>query len=455
MRSTRLIVANRSVLADDLAGGLHRGLDVAGSLAAARAATARVTGRRFGIVSECERVTSDGTGPGLHIYAAGGARRLPHWRFLARATGTGVSSDPELARIAAISEAVESYVSMAPAPRDQLVRSSYAALHERAVPPSSLALHSALQYARHESLQPLTGTSEIDWCHGWSLVAEEATLIPAVLVFLTYPHGPPNNFVGEVTSTGIAAHVSLADAILAGACECMERDAVCIAWGNRLPLVRLDPRGTAIEALLAGGFDADVDVQLYDVPTDSPCPTVMAIAWSEVEPPHAAIGIACRRDHDRAAYKAICETAQMRSRYGAHAKPRPSVVRTFDDHADFFADHTGAGVLHELVSGGSPVRLADLPRREETVAGTMLGEIVDVLRQRGQELVVAELTTPDAAAAGYRVVRVLIPGFVDTCADARFARFGGERLYQTPVTLGLRRGPLPEAELNPLPSPIA
>ena len=455
MRSMRHDIVNRSVLADDLAGCPRLGLDGTGSLAASRAATARVTGRRFGIVSACAPISTDGDGAALYIYAAAGARRLPGWHFLARATGTGVSTDPELARIAAISEAVESYVSMAPAPRDRLVRSSYAALHERAVRPSTLALHSALQYARHDSLQPLTDTTEIDWCTGWSLVAAAETLIPAVLVFLTHPHGPPNNFVGEVTSTGIAAHISLAAAIVAGAYECMERDAVCIAWGNRLPLARLDPRGTAIEPLVAEGFGAGVDVQLYDVPTDSPCPTVMAIAWSAAAPPHAAIGIACRRDHERAAHKAICEAAQMRSRYGARGKPRPSVVRTFDDHADFYADATAAAQLRDFISGGARVRLAGLPRLEEADAASMLTEIVEGLRARRCDLLVAELTTPDVAAAGYRVVRVLIPGCLDTCADTRFARLGGERLYETPVALGLRRGPLPEAELNPLPSPIA
>lgn len=439
----------------DAVSGLHLGSDAAGSMAASRAAAARVMGRRFGIVSSCAPAATGCDGSPLHIFAAAGACRLPHWRFLARATGTGVSTDPELARIAAISEAVESYASMAPAPRDQLLRSSYADLHARAVAPTTLALYSPEQYERHESLQPLHDESEIDWCRGWSLVADAPTFIPAALVHLTYPHGPPNNFVAEVTSTGIAAHVALADAILAGACECMERDAVCIAWCNRLPFRRLDPSGSALEALVAEGFGANVEIDLYDVPTDSPCPTVMAIAWTASAPPHAAVGVACRRDHVTAAYKAICEAAQMRSRFLARGAPPPRDVRTFDDHADFYAGSDGAHRLYGVVSGGPVARLADLPRRDDGSAGAALAEIVTALRQRGDDLLVAELTTPDVAAAGYRVVRVLAPGLLDTCADARFPRFGGERLYQTPVALGLRRGPLPEAELNPLPSPIA
>ncbi|HEX6539584.1 MAG TPA: YcaO-like family protein [Candidatus Dormibacteraeota bacterium] len=439
----------------EIGTGLHLGPDRDDLLSASRAAAARVLGRRFGIVSVCMPLVSNRNGAELHVYAAAGARRLPGWRFLARATGTGVSSDPELARLAAISEAVESYVSMAPAPPGRLRRSSYAALREVAVDPACLAMHSARQYGEQPKLAPLTEDSVIDWCQGWSMSTAAPVWIPAALVYLTHPHGAPNNFVAEVTSTGIAAHVALAPAILAGTHECLERDAVCIAWANAIQLRRLDPRDTSIDALVRDGFGPETAVALYDVPTDSPCPTVMAVAWSETDPPHAAIGAASRLDHESAAYKALCEAAQMRARFTDRPALPPDRVRTFDDHANFFAGATGARLLRDVVEGGERVRLADLPRAPEVSARDALDGIANSLAERSLDLIVVELTTADVAAAGYRVVRVIVPGLVDASADARFPRLGGDRLYTSLAGLGLLAAPLAESHLNLLPSPIA
>lgn len=435
--------------------GLHLGPDAGDPLAASRAAAARVLGRRFGIVSECAEVSSGAPGCALHVYAASGARRLAGWNFVARATGTGVSTDRDLAYLAAIAEAVESYVSMAPAPRDGLIRSSYSALREPAVAPTCLALLSAHQYANHPRLAPLTDDSVVDWCRGWSLSTASPVWVPAALVYLTHPHSAPNNYVAEVTSTGIAAHVSLAAAILAGTLECLERDAVCIAWANRIRLPRLDPRDTSIERFVREEFGAGTNVALYDVPTDAPCPTVMAVVWSQSEPPHAAIGAACRRDHESAAYKALCEAKQMRSRFNDRPAPYPEGVRTFDDHANFYASASGARFLREAVEGGDRLCLADLPRAPEVSARDALGPIARSLAGRGLDVIVVELTTADVAAAGYRVVRVVIPGLVDTSADARFPRLGGDRLSGSLVALGMLGAPLPESRLNLLPSPLA
>lgn len=438
----------------EVRAGFHLDPEPANPLAASRAAAARVVGRRYGIVGEYGPVESPCTPAALHIYAAAGARRIPGWRFAVRATGTGVSLDPEAARLAAIAEAVESYVSMAPAPPDRVLRSSYLSLPNDAVPPSRFALHSARQYRRYPRLQPLTADSVIDWCQGWSLVTAQPAWVPAALAYLSYPHAAPNNFVADTTSTGIAAHVSLAPAILSGALECMERDAVCIVWANRIACARIDPRGTSIDDVAATAVEAGADIALYEVPTDLGYPTVIAVAWSEA-PPHAAIGVACRRDHASAAFKAICEAVQMRARLHTRSPATPQRVRTFDDHADFYAGRIGARLLREVIDTGPVLRLAELPHAAETTATDALGGMTESLRRRGLDLLVVELTTPDVAAAGYRVVRVIIPGLIDTCADARFPRLGGERLSRVAVDLGIRGGPVPESRLNVLPSPIA
>nr|WP_243710553.1 hypothetical protein [Micromonospora sp. KC213] len=63
-----------------------------------------------------------------------------------------------------------------------------------------------------------------------------------------------------------------------------------------------------------------------------------------------------------------------------------------------------------------------------------------------------DVTTPDAAAAGVAVVRVVAPGTYGN-PPAAYPFLGGSRLYTDPLRLGQRATPLPEADVNRVPLP--
>jgi ribosomal protein S12 methylthiotransferase accessory factor len=77
-----------------------------------------------------------------------------------------------------------------------------------------------------------------------------------------------------------------------------------------------------------------------------------------------------------------------------------------------------------------------LDRRDQVLA------CVKLVKRFGLDFLVLDQTRPDIEVP---VVRVIVPGLRHF-----YRRFGPGRLYDVPLKLGLRKRPLPEAELNPL-----
>jgi len=373
------------------------------------------------------------------------------------ADGTGVSADAELAQLSAIGEVVERYCGMARSHPDSLLRVAFSDVSDTAVNPASFALLSDAQYRRFPSLVALHEDSVVDWCWAYSLTRRAPALVPAALVYFDRGAVPPNNFVPELGSSGLASHVSLRHAILAGLCEILERDAMTIAWHNRLPLVALDPVDGPVLALLNEALaGCDAAFSLFQVPTDGPFPVVMALAESDSIAPHAVVGAACRPDLMQAACRALCEMAQMLRRQRGRSPDPPTDVRTFDHHAAFYGSRKGAGLLREnLIESGERRPLRQVADGGGPDASAVLDGAVSALSAAGLDVLVIELTTADVASVGYRVVRVVVPGALDMSADARFPHLGGSRLYDVATRLGLPEGLTGRGELNLLPVPLA
>jgi ribosomal protein S12 methylthiotransferase accessory factor len=65
-----------------------------------------------------------------------------------------------------------------------------------------------------------------------------------------------------------------------------------------------------------------------------------------------------------------------------------------------------------------------------TSAAAAIRDLVRRLAELGLEALVTELTTPDVAACGYRVVKVLVPGLQPLYADEQRPMLGGDRVYR-------------------------
>lgn len=261
------------------------------------------------------------------------------------------------------------------------------------------------------------------------------------------------------TSSGLAAHRDAADgpwlALLRAAQEVLERDALTVTWvnglGGREIALPADWRNAV--ARLGGEARAfDLTQQWNPHPVIAVAGSVQSEGrWRHV------LGIACRATVAEAAQKAALEWAQslsfagfMLRHRGAQLPAEPAQLRRFDEHAAFYTVRPELWPRTALLAHRAP-----LERREERVPPTapadQLTQLQRALAGEGIDLYYRELTTPDVAAAGVRVMRVLSPQLSLLHADERAPFLGGRTRDVDWRYPGARRH---TAFPNPLPHPL-
>ncbi|GAA3013152.1 YcaO-like family protein [Streptosporangium longisporum] len=406
--------------------------------------------------------------------AVADTRRFAGWRADRHGFGASIG-DPARARGAALGEAVERYCGNA-IPSGLRVSSWYA-LDEAALDPETIPLYSAAQYAEPGfPFVPLTRDLEIAWTPATDLRTGEEVLVPASMVWLDYFHGPraaqpPTH---SLLYSGIAAGPCPARARQAALEELFERDATTIWWASGAPARAVaDPE--RVTSLLGGDGPA---ARILVIPSPFGVP-VMA-AFLEDDDGIVAFGSACRSTPAEAAAKALVEayglyslTLQLADPDGevwravatgaleAHVFRPFRADRTYRDafRADF-RDLTDLPAIAQLYLDprmrGEPLdrlRAAPGPALDDLPAADPQGYL-DRLSEAGLTAYCADLTTPDVAAAGLSVVRVLVPGLVGNAPPA-FPLRGGSRLYEVPRLLGLTENVLTEDDLVVTPLPLA
>jgi ribosomal protein S12 methylthiotransferase accessory factor len=144
----------------------------------------------------------------------------------------------------------------------------------------------------------------------------------------------------------------------------------------------------------------------------------------------------------------------MMSRRQLQSPARPDDVRTLEDHLLFYCDRERMRGLDFLLNAPRSVS-GDVYTQHSRGPVDDLRTVCRSLQQQSLDAIIVDVTLPEIAAAGLRVVRTIVPGLIPLTFGQRFAAKGGERLYQVPVRLGHRAVPLREDQLNPAPHPFA
>ena len=433
-----------------------------GESAEAARLVAALVSRRAGLVTE---LVPQGRGPDEpcppHLWTA----TLAHYDFRnaprSERLNAGKGRTEAEAKLSALGEAIERYCAYHWDPAR--VRVGPAA--PNAITPADCVLHTAAQYAAglpYPAWSPETPTS---WIDGVELPSGQAVDLPAALVYLVSPTPRREDHVTAITSNGLAAGPNLTAAILGALYEVIERDALMITWLNRLPatLIETPEGGCHAAAILRHYASFGVTVRLLRLATDQAATVVMAVAENP-DPGQAArlIGMGCDLDPVVAVDKAVFELCQARPSMAARMQSGDPAarlksyadVRDLDDHPLF---HAIPANLHEfdfLFKGGR-VRLPDLARPETETPDAALEALVAGATATGARVAYAEITAPDIAPLGPRVVRGFITGFQPIHFGHGEGRLAGPRLYDAPVAWGLRKTPLTADTLNPCPHPLA
>jgi ribosomal protein S12 methylthiotransferase accessory factor len=231
--------------------------------------------------------------------------------------------DATVAQHAALGEAVERYCgNLVPgnllyADFTDCIAAGYTALDPAAIP-----LFTDEQYWRAGfPFTRLTDTSPIHWVAGQEMATGTACLVPATLVYVTYPRidGPTHTelLTNPPMVAGIAAGPSQEAAECAALEELIERDAVMVAWLTQTPLPRIRVPDDMAALLCGPAGMLEITAVLFPNPYGLP---VLGAFVHDATTGIITLGTACRPTPHEALRKAYAEAIQLQL-----------VARTLDD----------------------------------------------------------------------------------------------------------------------------
>jgi ribosomal protein S12 methylthiotransferase accessory factor len=379
--------------------------------------------------------------------------------------GTGASADPNRAIIKAVGESIERYCS-AQYDENEFCLATYDELEADAVPPQNFALFSEKQYAQVDfPFSLMTQGTPLRWVQGHSLTRDKSVWTPATFVYVPYAIDPlRESKVQYPISTGMACAPNLATAIYKGTLEAIERDAFMITWHNRLsrPLIDLasvdDPYARRLLGLLEG---VPVRCHACFLSLDIPVPIILVVLSSTSgRPPYTVVGLGTDLDPQRALIQALEEVYLGywgMNRYALQKnnfKPEKNYSNVNIPIQHGYA-HAIWPELREsmefLLASDTELSIQDLPNvfNESMVAN--VNTLVDLLREKGVDVISKDLTTPDIDGVGFKVVRAVVPGLKTLDINHACRYLGGKRLYEVPFQMGLLAHPMAEEGLNPFP----
>ena len=383
--------------------------------------------------------------------------------------------DPELALIKCLGEAVERYACFCPT---SALYAKVRALDHHAPNAVHADLKNLEYFSVHQraklQLAPLDSATEatMGWYLGSDLRSQQSTWIPAQLVDLTYHGHAPEPLILLPISTGAASHFSLSQALDGGIAECIERDAVMLAYLSQAQLPELDvdshPRLRLLhQALQDHGFELHV----LDVTTDFAVPTYWAICIDGSGlGPALTVGSKCDPSALAAAEGAILEALHPRMWLrGAwldalqQAQPKGSTQRkkTSTTYADmntlverglFWATSEGVAALRPFWEGArrAPLR-ADYPTKSHQKSNSLWQSL---LEKFPQEPCWAVDLTPVSMKGQLWVVKVIMPRLQPLYLQEAWRAWGSARLREVPAKLGWCSTSLNEGDLVERPHPF-
>lgn len=372
---------------------------------------------------------------------------------------------------ATVGEAAERYC-MFFYDKNEMVFAPYRDIAKDAASPDDLRLYSQKQI---DALGPnarvtyFTEDTPARWVWGYSLTTQKPRMVPASLVYMNYQFGEDEPVIGRNASTGLAANLTIEEAILTGIYEVVERDAFTICWLSRRPGRRVTMDDGELQGFLKQKFHVEhpkVEARVHDVTLDVPIPSFFVMIKRPTElGPAVCVGSTARLNPEQAVRKGFLEAGQgipyFRFLLGQLKDWEPSPdflnLTSFDHHCIFYLKRPDlvpeAFAFLEKVDGEVP--LSSIPDRS---TGRVLGDInlcVELLKKVGLEVIVVEITTPDIREVGMRVVRVLIPGMVPLHGVYKYPFLGSRRLADYPLRTSPARGDVgEEVDFNPHPHPF-
>ena len=343
-----------------------------------------------------------------------------------RAGGAGVSLEEAANR--AMGELLERYASLAYDGSGCLV-SSYNGLMKkgrRAPTFDSLVVFTPEQHAAPGfPYAEFTRETTVGWLEGTELIDGGSTYVPGQLVSLGYrPTSGETDRCFYPTSSGCALGTSVAEAVIAGLLEVIERDAFMVRWYSRLPPRRLEIKPSEVLGKFLGSQSNGLKICVLDLTIDGPAP-VVAVSCTEMSgrPCYFLVSAAAGLDLVSAARKALIEAGQGRPFVKILANRSEALgegdkFSDFDSNCTFFAEPSNARYV-DWFSGNRTVSRVDFPAVPETATDEDLLEmLLTRCAKTGMRPIAFDLTTVELRDHGLFACKVLVPELVPLCVPS-------------------------------------
>lgn len=371
------------------------------------------------------------------------------------------------AEISALGEAVERY-SGACFRKEEVYYSTYSQIEGAKFDPSKLVLFASEQY-QNLPFSPFDVNHEMGWVKGYSLVHNAPIEVPAVSIFMNYTSISFTDNICPITSNGLAAGATLLNAILSASLEIIERDAFIIAWHNELACERIDPfthPHQEIKDYCTSYERRGVELQLYHIPTDLPVHVFMGIGYQLKgdDGPCIVVGLGADFDPIVAAKSALLEIGQIRPALKQRIRTpkaqerllqlleNPQAVNELEDHDLLYSSRKSVAAFNFLFK--QPIITFDWRHTTNSNSENLM-ILIDFLRNKQSDLIYYNLTPPEMEKLGLYTVRAIIPDMQPIHFGTNNIRLGGERLFNLPYQLGLKKKRILPHELNQNPHPLA
>ena len=416
-----------------------------------------------GPVVEAEPVSPAPGDPNFEIWSALGVE--PGDDGVGRVYAGAVGIDREKAQAATLGEAVERAASRRIRPQDSFLASWNDMADLDAVDPRAWDVtHPETRADPDYPFPAFDADRPLRWIWAHSLEASGAGRPKAVPAAFVPAFRDPEGRIETPVVSGFAAGTHYAEAAWRGFREVVERDAFMILWGNRLPMTGLcldDSAPSAVQKRKQHFDDVGLKVRASTIQLDLGCHLVVAQCRPETAGnPATVIAAAADPELETAVCRALEEVAaalnyvrsEMRRAGGRLPLPDPMEVRNMGSHGLLYARPE---MRAELDPWWEPSEMRQIPE-----AGVSLGPRerlrrgVEMANAADLEVLVVDLTPPEIHDLGLRVVKTLIPGTYPMQFDSRWPHFGGDRMRQMPVDLGLLPKPLEFFQFRRVPHPF-
>ena len=427
---------------------------------------ARLVSDRVGIVSQAVFLETTAEEPAVYWAQSYPAELGPVSGHQTVNHGNATSTDPGRATMKAVGESIERYCSGF-YDEDALVFDSWQNIKGPALRPDDFALFSAQQYATPGfPFAPFGRQTRLRWIQGHSLMKDRATWVPASLVFIPYGRAGGEPALDDLISTGLACGTSYASAMLKALSEVIERDAYMIAWRNRLscPHIDLD----RIDDPFIRGFverfrRLEIETHAVLLTLDIPIAVILIVMTRSDRPPWTIVASGASLSPRHALALALEEACLAFIGINRDIVDDPdfqsendySGLTTLRDHGRAHAlDPRLRSTAEFLTRPAALLRLDDLPDPSSGKPVDDLRTALDLVAPHVPDVIGIDVTTSDVNEAGFKVVRVVVPGLQPMDVDHRYPHLGGRRLYEVPRKLGRASSRTDKVTLNLQPHPF-